>query len=230
MKVTNFSTLIGKKFNKLTVLSLAKSKIDSQGYNRARLICQCECGSIKEYSATLVNCGDSKSCGCVRKEKLLQTIKDFKITHNLTRKIPEYISWANMRNRCNNPNCIRYKRYGERGIKVCERWNDFTLFLQDMGYRPTPKHTIERINNDGDYCPENCRWATHREQSINKCNVIIYEFNGDKGDLKFFSEKYNIDYDALRRRLFRSSIKLTFEQALTWEWKNKKWQPKQIIN
>ena len=83
------------------------------------------------------------------------------------KEAPEYRAWAALRNRCSNPNHDAYKNYGGRGIKVCERWNDFLAFLEDMGPRPSPKHSIDRINNDGNYEPDNCRWATRSEQCRN---------------------------------------------------------------
>ena len=91
-------------------------------------------------------------------------------------KYPCYSSWNSMRNRCNNTNNHNYKNYGGRGIAVCERWASFTNFLEDMGERPEG-HTLDRIDNDGDYTPENCRWATPKEQSANRKNTtkIIYK-------------------------------------------------------
>lgn len=83
-------------------------------------------------------------------------------------KSPEYRSWDAMLNRCNNPSHKQYRDYGGRGIKVCERWNVFENFLDDMGLKPTPKHSIDRINNNGDYEPGNCRWATISEQKMNQ--------------------------------------------------------------
>ena len=91
-------------------------------------------------------------------------------THGMT-KTPEYNSWRGMKNRCFNPNYQHYSHYGSRGITVCDRWkNSFQNFLADMGSRPTAKHSLDRIDNDGDYCPGNCRWATKAEQENNKRN------------------------------------------------------------
>lgn len=90
----------------------------------------------------------------------------------------EYMTWKAMRARCFNPSDKRYARYGGRSIKVCERWNDFKLFLQDMGLRPSPQHSIERRNNDGHYEPSNCCWATPIEQANNVSRNRIVSYNG----------------------------------------------------
>lgn len=96
--------------------------------------------------------------------------------HGLT-KIPEYKVWKSMKYRCSNPNLNNYKDYGGRGIKVCDRWLSFTNFIEDMGRRPSNKHSIERVNNDGNYEPSNCEWATTDKQSANKRQTLLTHFD-----------------------------------------------------
>jgi hypothetical protein len=91
-----------------------------------------------------------------------------RFVHGARTKHPDYNCWRKMRSRCNDTNNAEYRYYGGRGIRVCERWADFAVFMMDMGARPTPAHTIDRINNDGNYEPDNCRWATMAEQNRNK--------------------------------------------------------------
>ncbi len=95
-------------------------------------------------------------------------------------KHPSYSSWNHMHQRCGNPSNISYKNYGARGIKVCERWKDFWRFVDDMGVRPSSRHSIDRIDNSGDYCPENCRWATQKEQIRNTRRTRINQEVADE--------------------------------------------------
>ena len=99
-----------------------------------------------------------------------------------------------MKSRCNNPNNNQYSDYGGRGIRVCERWSTFENFLADMGERPTPKHSIDRIDVNGDYCPENCRWATKEEQNNNKRNCILVTYNGKTQNFKQWCKELNLPY------------------------------------
>jgi len=113
----------------------------------------------------------------------------------------EYDIWRSMRQRCSDVGCPRYEQYGARGIRVCERWNDYANFIADMGRRPPEKASIDRIDNSGDYTPENCRWATAKEQANNRSSNKIVEFNGERMTVSQWSSKIGIGYSALVKRL-----------------------------
>lgn len=110
-----------------------------------------------------------------------------------------------MKNRCQNPNVACYKIYGARGISVCDRWMDsFENFIADVGQRPSPRHSIERINNDGNYEPGNVRWATKKEQQNNRRNNVLVGYNGEKKTLAQWVEQFGLKYDIVSRRLKRN--------------------------
>lgn len=108
--------------------------------------------------------------------------------------------WCKVMERCYSESDPAYDRYGGRGIKVCDRWHDFKNFYEDMGDRPEGR-TLDRINNDGDYSPDNCRWATYKRQNRNKRNTIIVEFNGETACLKDLTEKYGLNYQTVYARI-----------------------------
>jgi hypothetical protein len=130
------------------------------------------------------------------------------------RRVPEYTVWAGMKQRCYDKNHHKYYRYGGRGIEICDRWrSSFATFYEDMGARPTPKHSIERIDNDGNYSPQNCRWATYKEQANNKSTNRLLIFNGKALNLREWSELTGIDADTLSWRIQNG---FTTKQALTF--------------
>jgi hypothetical protein len=150
------ASVLGSQFGRLTV-------VDTQYDAKSRLhcVCVCSCGERVIAAYTSLKNGLSRSCGCLSREFPNHS------THRLSHT-PEYRIWNAMRNRCTNPKATDWKRYGGRGIQVCERWERFENFSADMGSRPSPTHSIDRVNNDGNYEPGNCRWATASEQALNR--------------------------------------------------------------
>ncbi len=123
-------------------------------------------------------------------------------THGMSRS-PEYNSWGNMLNRCRNENDERFADYGGRGIRVCKRWNSFEKFFSDMGMRPEGT-TLDRINNDGNYSPSNCRWATTVEQQNNRRDTLLITKNGETLSIRNWARRLSLDYSTIRKRIFRS--------------------------
>lgn len=124
---------------------------------------------------------------------------------------PLYRTWQGMRLRCNNPNDKHYLWYGGRGIKVCERWNDFRSFVADMGPKPSWKYTVERIDNNGDYDPFNCIWGTHEQQGVNKRGVRLLTYQNETLTISQWARKFNMPYSLLWSRLQRMGISEALE-------------------
>jgi len=129
-----------------------------------------------------------------------------------SKRTPEYNAWRHARQRCNNKDHKFYRLYGGRGIKVCGRWDDFRIFLSDMGRRPSSSHSLDRIDNNRGYAPENCKWSTTSEQNRNRKSTPLYTYKGEKKSVVYFSEKYKINKQTLWTRIYKGwSIKKSIE-------------------
>lgn len=201
--------MTGQKIGRWTVIERDMTLSSSRAY----WICECECGNIKSVMGKYLRNKQSKSCGCLKEEKL----KINGLKHNM-RHTRFYSIWANMKSRCTNQNSEAYKDYGQRGIKICDRWNEFNNFYKDMysSYQDALQYNenimIDRIDNDGDYEPDNCRWASIIEQNNNKRNNRLYSYKGNTLTISEWSNNLNIPYQTLLNR-FNSGWSV--ERALT---------------
>jgi len=197
--------LNGQKFNRLTVVGITNRKTG----NAFIYECVCECGNSVFTDKYKLKSGHTKSCGCFKSDNL--SIIKFK--HGM-RQSTEYKSWINMKQRCNNSSNQAFHYYGGRGISVCERWDkSFPNFLEDMKQKPSSKHSIDRIDNDLGYSPENCRWATSSQQSANRRDTTKYFFNHEMMALTHIAKLVGIPQSTMCR-LVRSKG-MSIEQAIS---------------
>lgn len=189
--------LSGKKFNMLTVINRADDYVSPRGHLSVQWNCQCECGNYTVTRGTRLKSGHTKSCGCYASaDNRGSTI------HGLCHtKI--YGIWLGMKQRCLNPNSSNFKSYGGRGIRICDEWKDdpvaFNEWATNNGF--AENLTIDRIDVNGNYTPENCRWITNHEQQFNKRSSHYIVFRGEKMTVAEFSYKTGINYDKARKRL-----------------------------
>ena len=180
----------GHKFSRWTVLQ----RVTNGHAGQTRWLCRCECGTKKTVMAGNLTRRISESCGCLSRERNTK--------HGMTNTRLHRV-WRSLRERCNNPRSRDYPKYGGRGIKVCNRWNDFENFAADMGERPSDRLSIDRINNHGHYEPGNCRWATTKQQLRNTRQNRLLTFCGETRPLIEWSEITGVAVERLRSRIKR---------------------------
>lgn len=198
--MTKLLDLTNKKFGRLTAISIDRSKTRRIYWN-----CICDCGNHCSIASLKLVSGETKSCGCLRKEVASTRHKK----HGLTKTSLHY-AWLNMKNRCDNPKYNEYHRYGGRGITYCEEWKVFENFMKwslANGFNEEKdKHgrnllSLDRIDNNGNYCPENCKWSNRIEQGRNKYNNVNYEYKGKVYCLSALAEISEVRIDSIRRRI-----------------------------
>lgn len=186
---------VGQRFSRWTV----------ESFNGVFVSCVCDCGGRKTVKRQYLMDGRSRSCGCFKLDSIRK--------HGMART-PEHKAWAAMKERCFNPNCCNYQNYGARGITVCDKWKDsFKAFLADVGMRPSPLYSLERIDRKGHYEPGNVKWATRIEQNNNTRRNRDITWRGQTKTLTQWSRDLGIHESTLSKRLLRSGW--TVERALT---------------
>jgi hypothetical protein len=185
------SSPVGLVFGRLTVVGV------SHDGNFQMWECLCSCGKKKAIRRASLRNGNSKSCGCANTEATTNRNYSHRESKN-----PVYQTYAKMIQRCENRKCKNYVDYGGRGIRVCEEWRkDFLSFLAYIGPRPSNLHTVDRIDNNGNYEPGNVKWSTRREQNRNKRNNVVVEIDGKPILLIDAAERYGIPYGTVASRL-----------------------------
>jgi hypothetical protein len=198
-----FIDLTGKKYTRLEVIGLSGNKNKT---NHLLWYCRCDCGNTIECPGTSLNTGNTKSCGCLKPELLSLKNSTHRDIHS-----KEYKAWYNAKQRCTNIKNNHWVDYGGRGIIMCDRWlKSYENFLHDMGRAPTKKHSIDRIDNDGNYEPSNCRWTTSFEQSRNTSRNVHIEVNGEKFTIEKLCQLLNIKIHTFNNNYYKR--KLTGQQ------------------
>jgi hypothetical protein len=188
--------ITGQKFNKLTAVKY----VESNKEGKSIWLFKCDCGEeVARISKNVIR-GGTKSCGCLK-------LKGSKLRHGHSRQAETsqvYNAWLSIKARCYNPSRARYEHYGGRGITVCDRWlESFENFLEDMGECPSPDHSIDRIDVNGNYCPENCKWATKEEQANNKTSTIRLLYNNEVYSMTQLCRHLNLPYNSVHWKYYR---------------------------
>jgi hypothetical protein len=205
--VTHFVDLTGQRFGRLLVERRSANRGTSAAWE-----CACSCGARTTVTTGALRSGHTASCGCYSRERSAERLRSIARTHGENGS-PEWLAWAGMRARCGNPKNHAFSRYGGRGIRVCTRWLDsYENFLADMGRKPSAKHSLDRIDNDGNYEPGNCRWATAMEQRHNRRDSRTITHNGETLSLADWARRTGMQLGTLWYRLSRG---VPFEDAIS---------------
>lgn len=189
---------IGQKFNRLLVVDTDKNV---NRRNETMWICLCDCGKTTRSFAYKIKSGHTKSCGCWQREVASHT----GVTHRMS-DTPVHLIWQGIRKRCNNPKSPNYKNYGAKGVTICAEWDDFSLFYEYVGDRPSKGHSIDRIDNSKGYEPGNVRWATRIEQNNNQTTNIIVECQGEKMTLAQACRLRGLPHEPMRVKVRAGKI------------------------
>jgi hypothetical protein len=196
-----FKDLTGARFGRLVVTGFAGREAGPGRTTNFLWFCVCDCGARSTPSGRNLKSGNTQSCGCIARERAAA----LNLTHGHAkgyRPTPELKTWQMIKARCHTPTASGYHKYGARGIKVCDRWReDFSAFLTDMGPRPSPLHSIDRLDNSKGYSPDNCRWATASEQAYNRRTAHFLTINGERMHLEDAAKLSPVGVSAVLRRL-----------------------------
>lgn len=193
--------LSGQRFGRLVVIRQGEDYVSPSNKHRTQWQCQCDCGNTVLVEQSNLIRGNSNSCGCLN----LDNIVDRSTIHG-DRRSRLYSIWTNMKTRCNNTNSQDYYKYGGRGVSICSAWNNsyesFKEWALSSGYIDNPQCTLDRIDVNGNYEPENCRWATPEQQANNRRNTINIAFRGEEHTLSEWAKICGIKYHTLFARLY----------------------------
>ncbi len=202
---TPITNMVGQTFGRIEVLGISTTT------NRYTIVIgRCECGVTREFVSKNLRSGSTTSCGCRQRE----VAANMKRSHGLSRSGGEYDLWRTMKKRCLSPNNRDYPLYGGRGITLDSSWMDYPVFLRDMGPRPDKSYCIERIDNNGPYAPWNCKWATRREQVMNRRNTLFVILDEATMTLIDACIQAGIKSNSVNAR--KSSKKCSIQEAFDW--------------